>query len=191
MACKIDEVAETYGLDGLDDDLLAAHADGASLRDLEERVNHAILQRVLRDAGEDPLPGEVANLYRLLTDESVTGGTAVRLRDELARADVDADSVAGDFVSYQTVRRHLRDCLDTDTGSESETTVAGERETLFGLLGRAEAVVEDSLVRLREADLLAVGPVEVTANVRVECADCGRSYTLSRLLRRRECDCER
>lgn len=189
MSCKIDEVAEKYGLATLDQELLAAHEEGKSLRELETQTNRTILQQVLREAGEDPLPGEVENLYELLTDEDVSEGTAVHLRDRLSRADVDTDAVARDFVSYQTVRTHLRECLDTDTGTETAVSLDDERETMFSLLGRAEVVVENSLARLREAGTLAIGPVEATANVRVVCSDCNRSYTLSTLLSRRSCAC--
>ncbi len=189
MPCKVDRVAAKYGLDDLDSELLDAREGGDSLRELETRANRAVLRRALRDAGADPLPGEVANIHRLLTDEDVSEGTALRLREKLDRLDIDHAELAEDFVSYQTVRTHLRDCLNVDTSRQQSVSLEDERETLFGLLGRTERVVEGSLSRLRAAGLLELGGIEVTATVRVVCPECNRSYTLSTLFAERGCAC--
>jgi hypothetical protein len=189
MACKVDEMARKYGLDALDGELLAAHESGASLRDLEATVNQRLLRRALQTAGEDVLPGEVETIYELLTDEMVSPGAEVQVSDRLRRADIDADELRDDFVSYQTVRTHLRECLDRDTGTRNDVSLSSERETLFGLVGRTETVVRDSVNRLRAAGLVPIGPPDVTVTVRVVCTECNRRYRLSGLLSGDVCGC--
>jgi len=73
MSCKLDRIADEYGLTSIDDELRGAKADGASLRDLETLVNHRLLKQAFLDAGSPLLPGEVDTLYELLTDAEVSG----------------------------------------------------------------------------------------------------------------------
>src|SRR6056297_2738186 len=123
MSCKLDRIADEYGLTSVDDELRGAKADGASLRDLETLVNHRLLKQAFLDAGSPLLPGEVDTLYELLTDSEVSKGTEVQLRDRLETEGIDTDSLVADFVSYQTVRTHLKECLDVDTGRHQRVEI--------------------------------------------------------------------
>ena len=189
MSCKLDRIADEYGLTSVDDELRGAKADGASLRDLETLVNHRLLKQAFLDAGSPLLPGEADTLYELLTDSEVSQGTEIQLRNRLETEGIDAESVVGDFVSYQTVRTHLRECLDVDTSRQQELSVEGERKTVFGTLGRSERIVQDSVDRLATAEKLDTGQLTVSVTARVTCEDCARSYTLDELLTRRSCAC--
>jgi len=189
MSCKLDRIADEYGLTSIDDELRGAKADGASLRDLETLVNHRLLKQAFLDAGSPLLPGEVDTLYELLTDAEVSGGTEVQLRNRLETEGIDADTLVADFVSYQTVRTHLRECLEVDTGRDQQVAVDSERKTVFGILGRTERIVQDSVDRLAAADELDTGPLDVSVTARVTCGSCGRSYSLDELLSRRACAC--
>ena len=189
MACKLDRIADEYGLTSVDDELRGAKADGASLRDLETLVNHRLLKQAFLDAGSPLLPGEVDTLYELLTDSEVSKGTEVQLRDRLETEGIDTDSLVADFVSYQTVRTHLKECLDVDTGRHQRVEIDSERRTIFGILGRTERIVQDSVDRLAAADELDTGELNVSVTARVTCESCAPSYSLDELLSRRACAC--
>lgn len=189
MTCKVDRIADEYGLGSIDDELRRAKADGGSLRELETLVNHRLLKQAFLDAGNPLLPGEVETLYDLLTDADVSQGTEIQLRDRLETAGIDPDSLGRDFVSYQTVRTHLRDCLGVDTARQQEISADRERQTVFGILGRTEQIVQDSVDRLAAADELTTGPLSVSVTARVTCEACAHSYSLDELLAQQSCAC--
>lgn len=191
-ACKIDRVIERRGLDGLDEELgRRRRADDASLRELESVFNRRVLAAALRDERVETIQGEVANLYRLLTAEEVSAGARTEAIDRLERNGIDAEALQEDFVSYQTVRTHLRDCLGLETGRESSIDRTDAEDTVFSFLARSETVIEQTLSRLQSADELHAGELDLSVNARVACRDCGREYTVSQLLDRGSCACYR
>lgn len=187
--CKIDRVARKWELEDLDDRLLERREAGASLRDLETDYNRRVLRAAMEDAGIETLEGEVENLYRLLTDDDVSVGTRVEAQSRLERNGIDPGSMEDDFVSYQTVRTHLNDCLDVDTRRNAEIDETSAKNVVFKLLSRTESITERTIDRLRSSDLLAVGKPEVTLSLRVACTDCGEEYTFTRLVERGRCSC--
>lgn len=189
MSCKLDRIAEEYGLVSIDDELRSAKADGASLRELETVVNHRLLKQAFLDAGSPLLPGEAETLYKLLTDSEASKGTEIQLHNRLETEGIDAESLVADFVSYQTVRTHLRECLDIDTGTQNRVDLDTERKTVFGILGRTEQIVQDSVDRLATADELDTGALDVSVTARVTCENCGHSYSLDELLAQQSCAC--
>lgn len=190
MPCKLDRIADEYGLTSIDDELRRAKTNGASLRELETVVNHRLLKQVFLDAGSPLLPGEAETLYELLTDSEVSKGTEIQLQNRLETEGIDAESLVADFVSYQTVRTHLRECLDVDTASQQQVALDTERKTIFGVLGRTEQIVQDSVDRLATADELETGALEVAVTARVTCEQCGHSYSLDELLSQQSCACD-
>ncbi|SNR65467.1 rod-determining factor RdfA [Halorubrum vacuolatum] len=189
MPCKIETIAEKYDLTALDDELKTAKARGDSLRNLETLVNQEIVKQAFRSAGSPLVPGEVENLTRLLRERDGSEATEIQVRNKCTREGVDPDELYRDFVSYQTVRTHLRDCLDIDTSRGTTLSVGSERKNLYGIVGRTESIVQDSVERLDKAGEIDFGPVSVTANVRVTCEECARSYTLEELSTGLTCDC--
>lgn len=187
--CKIDRVAQKWKLEDLDNRLLERRETGASLRDLEAYHNRRVLEAAMEDAGIETLEGEVENLYRLLTDDDVSVGTRVEAQSRLERNGIDPGSIADDFVSYQTVRTHLNDCLDIDTERNAEIDETKAKNIVFKLLSRTESITERTIDRLRSSDLLAVGKPEVTLSLRIACTDCGEEYTFARLVERGRCSC--
>lgn len=188
--CKIDRVSERRGLSGIDDRLRERWADGASLRDLETFYNTELLRTVMESAGMDTLDGEVANLYRLLTDEEVSAGTQVDAESRLRQHGVDPSKVTDDFVSYQTVRTHLNDCLGEETTRETDLTTDEARNTVLKLLSRTESVTRRTIERLSNQGRLSVTAPSVTLSLRVACAECNDEYTFSQLLDEGGCSCE-
>lgn len=187
--CKIDSVAEERGLTAIDERLTDRWADGESLRDLESFFNEAVLQSAMTAAGMDTIDGEPANLYRLLTDDAVTAGKRVDAESRLRRNGIDPESVVSDFVSYQTVRNHLNDCLDVRTARESTYSVTDARSTVHKLVSRVESVTVRAIERLGGEGELSIGDPSVTVSVRVACSECNDEYTFSGLLNRGTCSC--
>jgi len=187
--CKIDRVTEARGLTDIEERLQTRWDDGESLRDLERYFNQAVLRTAMTSAGMETIDGESSNLYRLLTDDEVTAGKRVDAESRLRRNGVDPDSVTDDFVSYQTVRTHLNDCLGVQTTRESTLTVAQARNTVHKLVSRIESVTLRTIERLCRQDTVAIAAPSVTVSVRVACSECNDEYTFSTLLTERRCSC--
>ena len=189
--CKIDRVCEKRNLARVDEQLLERHENsGESLRDLEEYFNRRVLESALRDANVELVDGDTEHTFRLLTADAVSSGTEIEVRERLRRDGVDPDVVTDDFVSYQTIRTHLRDCLDRDTSNGSDLTPTDAKNTVLKLLSRTEIITERTLDRLRSAGNLTVGDADVTLSLRVACTECGEEYPFSRLIDRGGCECD-
>lgn len=186
--CKVGRTAGAYGLDRLDEELRRRRSDGASLRDLERFVNEAVIERAVRDAGVNVV-GSIASLLETLTGNDVSAGERTELRDRLAASGVDATALEADLVSYQTIRAHLRECLDIDTGEPSDLTLEDGRATIEWSRSRSTAVIDRTLDRLRRHGELHTGSLEVSGTVRVTCSDCGATYPVERLVERGRCEC--
>jgi DNA-binding transcriptional ArsR family regulator len=116
-SCKIKRSAAAY-------DLLAEaerleeywtrDVERYSLRDLAAHFNHHLLRAAMERAGLSSLNGEIENTYRLLTDDDVSRGMRTQARNRLQKQGIDVEQLQSDFVSYGTVRRHLKRCLDVE-----------------------------------------------------------------------------
>ncbi|WP_251342550.1 rod-determining factor RdfA [Haloplanus halophilus] len=189
--CKIEDVCARRGLSTLPERLVRRRrAAGDSLRDLERFFNRELLAAAMRAAGMELLDDEAANVYRLLTDDGVSDAARTEATDRLTRAGVDVQALREDFVTYGTVRTHLRECAGVDTARASEPVDAGSvTDTVFALFGRTEAVTERELSRLAETEALETGPLSVSLAARVTCESCGEEYRLLSLVERGGCAC--
>ncbi|WP_224270939.1 rod-determining factor RdfA [Haloprofundus salinisoli] len=188
--CKVGTGIQKWGLDSLDDALLEQRKAGTSLRNLESYYNQQVLEAAMREAGIDPLDGEVENIYRLYTDDDVSAGTKVDVRSRLERNGVDPKSVEDDFVSYQTIRTHLNQCLGVKTARKTRIERSEAKNTVFKLLSRTEAITGRTIERLSNAGELTIGDPDVTLSLRVGCSECGEEYTFARLVDRGRCSCQ-
>lgn len=193
--CKVGRVADRWGLDDIDAELADRwRGDGTerhSLRQLEAYVGRRVLDAAMRAAGDDPLPGEVDNVYRLLTDDDVSAGVRVETRRRLEYQDVDVAAVREDFVSHQSIHSHLTDCLAVSHGAEESVAdrLSSARETVQALRSRLEAVAGGTLRSLRGNGALDLDGFEVFVDVTVVCEECGRSAGFEALLDDGGCDC--
>jgi len=187
-ACKVGRNAGAYGLDRLDERLLDRRGDGASLRDLEAVVNRAVLLAALRDAREDVI-GDVGSVYEKLTGDDASAGERAETRNRLARAGVDVETLREDFVSYQTVRTHLRECLEVDTAREQSLTRTDALGTIQWARSRSDGIIERTIERLQGRDEFHAGDIEVSQVVRVSCPDCGTSDTVEAFVEGGGCQC--
>lgn len=192
---KVSRVIEAYGLDGFGDRLERSwQGEGEprrSLRELADHLNREVLAAAMRDAGLRPLDGEVENMYRLLTDDDVSGGQRAEAEAKLERADLDLEELRGDFVSHQAVHTYLTKLRDaeppsTDEGDRSSSAL----DTVERTKGRLASVVDGTLTSLRNRDELALGSFDVIVTAQVYCEDCETQYEAAELLERGACDCD-
>lgn len=187
-SCKVGRTAEKYGLADVDDLLRDHRAEGASLRRLETVVNEAVLRSALRDTDTDVFR-DAGAIYRNLTDD-VSAGVRTETETWLSRVGVGPDELKGDFVSYQTVRTHLRECLGVDTTRDNTLSVEDAEGTIEWARSRSEGIIGRTIERLADTDGFAGGAIEVTHVVRASCTDCGASYPVEQFIDRNGCDCD-
>jgi len=194
---KVERLLADYGLgDSFGDELerlWTAEGDRReSLRDLADRFNRRLLESALQSAGASTVDGEVANLYRLLTDDDVSSGMRTEARTRLEREGVDVDRLERDFVTYQAIRSYLTEYRDAEYEQSSETEqVESVLETIQRLRARLRSITDGSLERLRSTGRLTLGRFRLFVDIDVLCEDCGAQYGVVELLERGGCDCER
>lgn len=193
--CKVGRVAEDRGLRGIHDDLERQWRaeDSASVRELAEEFNRQVLRAGIEISGRTPLDGEVENLYRVLTDDGVDAGSRTQARERLRQEGVPIREIEDQFLSHQTMYRHLVDCLEitresTQVGGDSR--VATWRDRILSLRTRMARVTERGIEQLRGSDAVDIGSFEVYIDVNVFCEDCDGFYTIEEFLDGRTCDCE-
>lgn len=165
--------------------------ESASLRELAERINVALVRSALEDSGEDPLDGEAENAYRLLSGEDVSAGVRIQQRNRLERAGVDVDSLEDDFVTHQAVHTYLTDGLGvTKQDDDDADPVETHEERIQRLRNRLGAVVEGSLAELEAAGEIDVGDVDTTVSLQLYCRECESQFEFSELLERGGCNCD-
>lgn len=190
---KVARLLDEYDLETLGAELerrwTADGDDRMSLRDLADHFNAQLLASSMADAGLQPLPGEVDNVYELLTDDDVSTADRTRTRRRLERDGVDVEALLGDFVTYQAVRTYLkRDRGAEHTTDDRDRTVV-ETENIQRLRGRTVTVTEEKLKQLERGDHLVLGDARVLVDISVLCEDCGSQYEIDELLQRGGCDC--
>ena len=190
---KVGRLIDTYGMRGtgqeLEDRWLGRGRESQSLRSLAEWFNQRLLGARLTTAGQDPLDGEVSNLYRLLSEEDVTAGARVDAETTLEAYGIDVEELRREFVSHQAIHTYLTEfrgaSKERSSGDRTETV----RRTVGRLRSRLVAVAENNLGHLRDAGELRLGEFTVLLEVQVLCEDCGASYSITDLLDRGGCDC--
>lgn len=184
------ELDESVG-DQLEDLWTANDSRRKSLRDLADFFNQQLLESEMTKAGMSTVSGEVANLYRLLTDEDVSSGMRTEAQNRLERNDVDTDQLEHDFVTYQAIRSYLTEYRDAQydqpSGSEQVDNV---RTSIQRLRSRLRSITEGGLDRLRSTDRITLGEFRLFVDVDVLCEECGAQYSVVELLNRGGCDCE-
>jgi hypothetical protein len=192
---KVARLIEEYGLghqygDRLEDRWTAEGDKRESLRTLADRFNKRLLEAGMADAGMSTVDGEIANLYRLLTDDDVSSGNRIEARRRLERQGIDVAQLETDFVSYQAIRSYLTAYRDAEYDGESDRS-RPERvvQTIQRLTSRTRSVAERNLTQLRGTDRLTLGEFRLFVDINVLCEDCGSQYELVDLIKRGGCDC--
>jgi hypothetical protein len=191
--CKVGTVIKRYELESMNDNLVARwtgqRGDSEGTRGLANQFNRRLLRAEMRAADMDIVEGRVENLHRLLTDDDALEAVRIQARDVLGDNGINVERLENDFVSHQTIYRHLRNCLDVE--KEHDTiSVEKERDRINRMQNRAETVIDDGISRLRDGDKLTLTDFEVLINFRVTCEECGELYDASELINRGGCKCQ-
>jgi hypothetical protein len=196
--CKVDRVIDEYGLDSLNAELYRRRDEGASLRRLATYVNQRVLTAALDSADVDvtnALHGALGSdeaietLYKGLNDDDVPTERTARVRTRLSQLGVDVAEMEDDWVTHPTVRKHLRECLYIDTRRTASIYPDDARDTIAWARTRCANVVAQMCRRLRNANVIATGPLDVMVTIQFTCTNCGETYRLETLLDRRSCNC--
>ncbi|MFB6197452.1 MAG: rod-determining factor RdfA [Halobacteriaceae archaeon] len=177
QGCKVDRVRDKYDLYNLDERLLHRYeVKDEGVRQLERWFNERVLERAMEQAGATVLDGEVQNHYRLLTSDDVMDSARRDAKRELRDMGVNVDEVESDFVSYRTVLKHLRSCLDTDTSREYDPDIKRARTRVSKITSRIESVVNGSLERLNDHGEIHIENPTVSVSAKVRCSSCNRRH---------------
>jgi len=186
--CKVERVTRAYGLAGMDAELQRRHQEAdATLHELATYLNTRLTAKTLEATEIDVSATPWTVRAALVGDDSVPASRRGRLREALVGR-VDIDRLAGDFVSHETVRRHLKDHLDVSTsrgGFESASDLESALETyqrqyVDGVEGALERAARQSII---------AGESFSVYRTRIECSACGTTYRLEDLLAAGGCDC--
>jgi hypothetical protein len=192
---KVARLIERYDLAGIGDELehrWTRAENRSSLRDLADYFNKQILRSALESEDETPIDGEVANLYRLLTDGETTSGVQQQAKNRLAGRGVDPATLEDDFVSYQSIRTYLkqyRDAAPPDDQSSTEDQIQRKQATIQRIVSRLAKVTEQSLTELSNTSRITLGDFSIIVTVRVHCSDCDTQQPVTDLLTNGGCAC--
>ncbi|MFB6179117.1 MAG: rod-determining factor RdfA [Halorientalis sp.] len=181
--CKVDSVRDQYDIYGLDDRLVHRYQNlDEGVRQLETVVNEAILRRAMEQTGMTVLDGEEENYYRLLTSEDVMDSSRKEARRDLADNGVDVERIEKDFVSYRTVLKHLKECLEVDTSRNYEPDIERDKKRISKVKSRAKTVMNNTLERLDEHDAIHIDDPRVSLRATVRCGQCNRRHDVDEFL---------
>lgn len=193
---KIDRVVSKYGLGGIEAEIeerwTRTDGSGDSTRELAKFFNKAVLRQRLQSAGRDPLEGELDTIYQFVSEGQISSAETIEVRERLAEMDVDADALASDFVSHQTIYNYLTQQRGAEYDNERSPRerLQSANDSVQKMKNRTTAMAQSNVESLRRAGLLTVGEFDVNGEVYVFCQDCSSRYTLSELVDRQRCDCE-
>jgi hypothetical protein len=192
VARLIDDYAlgESYG-SRLESLWTSEGSERESLRALADRFNRRLLEAAMTDAGMSTVDGEVANIYRLLTDDDVSSGNRIEARRRLEQEGVDVDQIERDFVTYQAIRSYLKEYRGAHYQDERQTDrVDSIVDTIQRLKSRIRSVTEQSLDQLQKKGHLNLGRYRLFIDISVHCEECNAQYEVIDLVQRGGCDCQ-
>jgi hypothetical protein len=191
---KVQRVLGKYGLEGAGEELerywLGEGVDRRSLRDLADYLNRRILREAIAEAGLNPLDGEAANTYRLLTDDDVTSGERTKVERHLNRSGIDVEQLRTDLVSHQAVHTYLTKHRGVSLSSGSQESPKEKAlGTIRRLNSRSKAVSEKTVDSLRNQNEVTIGTYRITIDTRIVCRDCNTQYDLTEFIQTGHCNC--
>lgn len=192
---KVARLIEKYELNEqtgaeLEDLWTGAHEERKSLRQLAKYFNKQLLTASMEKTNVLPLDGEVDNIYRILTSDSVSSGQREEVRNRLQREGINVDQLKSDFVTYQAIRSYLKEYRNAEYEAPSnEERVENVQETVQQLSSRTQIVTEEGIKRLKESSTVTLGEFRVLVDVNILCNDCNTQYSVPELLDQGGCNC--
>jgi len=192
---KVGRLIAKYGLDGMAADMeerwMRDDEQSKSIREIEEDFNKAVLRRVLEDSGTQPFESELDTIYRVITDEQATMTEDIEVQERLSERNVDADSLADDFVSHQTIYNFLTKQRKAEYQStqDPQERLSRSNESVQKIKNRLTAVAQTNVRSLKDSGLVTLGEFDVMGEVYVYCQDCNSRFSVSELIDRGGCEC--
>jgi len=177
-----------YGLENLNQQLCNRHSENDSLRDLAEFVNKRILTAAT-DRADAYLVLEIDSIYDLLTGADISAGRQTDMEMKLKNEGVDIDTGKDDFVSHQTVKKHLNEELGQDTSKQTDFGQSDARSRIEWSKSRHTAVVENTLSQLQAANDISDNDFMVISSIQVSCKEYGRTYHVHEFIENCGCGC--
>lgn len=191
---KVSRVIDEYDLNGIgaemEEQWQKTGTEHTSLRDLADYFNRRLLAEVIGRTGGKTLPGEVENLYEILTGENVNTADRTRVKRSLERDGVDIEETMQDFVTHQAVHTYLKRDRDAVYTPEQKDRKAAVEEHVQRLRGRMTSVIEGHLEQVANSGDLTLGNFKVFIDTRVFCEDCSTQIEITELLKQGGCNCE-
>jgi hypothetical protein len=187
--CKVERVAEAYGLEGIDAELTRRREQHeATLHELAAYFNER-LTAVSLSAADVDIDAEPGTVYAALQNSEEL---EISRRDEIREAvasRLDIGRLQTDYTSHETVRKHLKEHLGVATARGSIETTEDLQNALRAYEDQYENAVESALARAARQDLLA-GTEYRVFSTRIECQECSSTYRLDELLSAGGCTCQ-
>jgi hypothetical protein len=191
--CKVSKSAQKYGKLELAEEIGRRWAeDNKSVRTLADEFNQTLLKSALNQAGADLLKGEVANLYKLLQSEGTGEDQQIKAKARLDNRGIEPNTLLADFVSYQTIYRHLRRCLDLERDINSDDNDRSKlKARIRALETRTEKVTQKTISQFKDGDEASVKEPKVHLDITVFCEECNASMSLQEIFDGKKCLCHR
>lgn len=191
-SCKFGRVLSKYDLTSFETELERKWQapDGPGLRTLADEFNVRVLGAALEAEGETLLDGEAENLYRLLTDDDVSAGAYTQAKNRLLEHGIEPDALEADFISYQTVNRHFKNCrgLSKEEPSDEQDT-RSLKNRIFALQNRTARVTEKTLEQLEQEGEPQFEERNVFVDISVSCDECGTVVPVEEFVDGAKCAC--
>ncbi|WP_276256539.1 rod-determining factor RdfA [Halomontanus rarus] len=195
--CKLGTVIDKYSIEQLDDKIVQGWVgeteERMSLRELAKYFNKQVLRAAMQDSACQFVDDGVETIYALLTDDDASMQVRQRVRTQLEDGGIDPDRVIEDFVSYQTVNRHLKQCHDVKRDAEPETDgqyVRRRIQKVYALENKLDAVMNDILEQLDSTGRISLSDFETTIKMEIQCSNCGAHHNITDIVENRGCLCK-
>ena len=192
---KVGRLIAKYGLDGMAADMeerwTRDDEQSKSIREIQEDFNKAVLRQVLEDSGTQPFESELDTIYRVITDEQATMTEDIEVQERLSERNVDADSLADDFVSHQPIYNFLtkQRKAEYQRTQDPQERLRRSNESVQKIKNRLTAVAQTNVRSLKDSGLVTLGEFDVMGEVYVYCQDCNSRFSVSELIDREGCEC--
>jgi uncharacterized alkaline shock family protein YloU len=167
---KLERVAEKRDIGGISNKIHEKWVNtDATLKDLRDQFNRAVLESAMKDAGMDIAPGEVEYTYRHISpDDNVTLTNKKETEMRLTKSGINVEKITDNFInSPQTILNYLRAEYDVERRRRAtgDVDIEQEYEYIKPLNRRYENVVTTIIDRLSKSNELEHNNFDVS----VEC----------------------
>lgn len=192
--CKVDSLTERYDLSSPDPDhetldayLLArwTGADGTAsegYQSLTHRFNRQLLRRLYEQHDRDATSIRLNSEYEVLTGEQDFRYEEVAA--DLASDGIEADRVRGLLISWSTMRRHLKNCLNGEKNPSSSTTNWELNSVALAQRQTEEKVSAALRSFVSKQQLPEASKADIDVQIKLSCPECPTRVPLEDALER-------